>query len=234
MSADAESGAVGPSRGITDGAPIRLVVVDDHPVVRDGLTGMFAAEPGVEVVGEAAGGPEALVVVAATDPDVVLMDLRMPGGDGVPAIRELRRRSPTRPKVLVLTTYDTDRDIRSAVEAGADGYLLKDARRAELVRAVHDLAAGRTVLVPGALAALAGRDAESTLSAREAEVLRLVADGLTNGAIASRLLISESTVKTHLLHVYAKLAVADRASAVRGLGARSAPVTALARTETAQ
>lgn len=200
---------------MTDAGPIRLVVVDDHPVVRDGLTGMFATEPGVEVVGEAADGPEALVVIADTDPDVVLLDLRMPRGDGVPAIRELRRRSTTRPKVLVLTTYDTDRDIRSAIEAGADGYLLKDARRAELVRAVHDLAAGRTVLVAGALAALAGRATESTLSTREAEVLRLVADGLTNGAIASRLLISESTVKTHLLHVYAKLEVADRASAVR-------------------
>lgn len=200
---------------MTDAEPIRLVVVDDHPVVRDGLTGMFATEPGVEVVGEAADGPEALVVIADTDPDVVLLDLRMPRGDGVPAIRELRRRSTTRPKVLVLTTYDTDRDIRSAIEAGADGYLLKDARRAELVRAVHDLAAGRTVLVAGALAALAGRATESTLSTREAEVLRLVADGLTNGAIASRLLISESTVKTHLLHVYAKLEVADRASAVR-------------------
>ena len=195
--------------------PVRVVVVDDHPVVRDGLTGMFADEAAVEVVGEAGDGPESLRVIARTDPDVVLMDLRMPGGDGVPAIRELRRRSRSRPKVLVLTTYDTDRDVRSAIEAGADGYLLKDARRADLLRAVHDLAAGRTVLIPGALAALTGRTRESSLSTREAEVLRLVAQGLTNGAIASRLLISESTVKTHLLHVYAKLEVTDRASAVR-------------------
>lgn len=195
--------------------PIRIIVVDDHPVVRDGLAGMFADEPAIEVVGEAGSGPESLTVIEHTDPDVVLMDLRMPGGDGVPAIRAIRRRSRSRPRVLVLTTYDTDRDVRSALEAGADGYLLKDARRAELIRAVHELAAGRPVLVPSALAALTGRAGESTLSPREAEVLRLVAQGLTNGAIASRLLISESTVKTHLLHVYAKLEVADRASAVR-------------------
>ena len=139
----------------------------------------------------------------------------MPGGDGVPAIRQLRRRSLDRPKILVLTTYDTDRDVRSAIEAGADGYLLKDARRADLVRAVHDLAAGRPVLVPSALAVLSTRPNETALSAREADVLRLVAEGLTNRAIARRLLISESTVKTHLLHVYAKLEVADRAAAVR-------------------
>ncbi|MFT4164790.1 MAG: response regulator transcription factor [Microlunatus sp.] len=199
---------------------IRVVVVDDHPVVRDGLTGMFGAEDGIEVVGEAGDGREALVVIGRVDPDVVLMDLRMPGGDptgsgGVHAIRALRRESRTRPRILVLTTFDSDRDVRGAIEAGADGYLLKDARRAELVRAVQDLAAGRSVLVPSALAALTARDGEASLSGREVEVLRLVADGLTNGAIARQLLISESTVKTHLLHVYAKLEVGDRASAVR-------------------
>lgn len=194
---------------------IRIVLVDDHPLVREGIRGMLARSADIEVVGQAASGPEGVALAAKLSPDVVLMDLRMPGGDGVPAIREIRRRSRSRPRVLVLTTYDTDRDVRSALEAGADGYLLKDARRAELIRAVHELAAGRPVLVPSALAALTGRAGESTLSPREAEVLRLVAQGLTNGAIASRLLISESTVKTHLLHVYAKLEVADRASAVR-------------------
>ena len=200
---------------------IRVVVVDDHPVVRDGLTGMFGAEDGIEVVGEAGDGREALVVIGSVDPDVVLMDLRMPGGDdnqsngGVQAIRALRRESRTRPRILVLTTFDSDRDVRGAIEAGADGYLLKDARRAELVRAVQDLAAGRSVLVPSALAALTAREGEASLSGREIEVLRLVADGLTNRAIARQLLISESTVKTHLLHVYAKLEVGDRASAVR-------------------
>ncbi len=196
-------------------APIRIVVVDDHPVVRDGLTGMFAGEDGIEVVGEAGDGRDALTVIARHDPDVVLMDLRMPAGDGVPAIRALRERSRSRPRILVLTTYDTDRDIRSAMEAGADGYLLKDSRRGELVRAVHDLAAGRAVLDPAALAVLSARTMESEITGREADVLRLVSQGLTNRAIARQLLISESTVKTHLLHIYAKLDVADRAAAVR-------------------
>ena len=196
-------------------APIRIVVVDDHPVVRDGLTGMFSGVDGIEVVGEAGNGREALVVVERGDPDVVLMDLRMPGGDGVPAIAALRRRSAARPRILVLTTFDSDRDIRSALAAGADGYLLKDARRAELIRAVRDLAAGRSVLVPAALAVLSSQTTESGITERETDVLRLVAQGLTNRAIARQLLISESTVKTHLLHVYAKLEVADRASAVR-------------------
>lgn len=195
--------------------PIRIVVVDDHPVVRDGLTGMFSGEDGIDVVGEAGNGPEALRVIERSDPDVVLMDLRMPGGDGVPAITALRQRSATRPRILVLTTFDTDRDVRSAMSAGADGYLLKDARRTELVRAVHDLAAGRPVLVPAALAVLSSRTVESGITEREADVLRLVSKGLTNRAIARQLLISESTVKTHLLHVYAKLDVADRAAAVR-------------------
>lgn len=195
---------------------VRVVVVDDHPVVRDGLAGMMAAEPGIEVVGEAGGGVEAVAVVTRTDPDVVLMDLRMPEGSGVEAIRSLRAARRDRPRILVLTTYDTDRDIRGAMAAGADGYLLKDARRADLVRAVHDLVAGRPVLAPVALATLAGRTAQRpALTAREVEVLRLVAEGRTNRAIAGRLGISEATVKTHLLHTYDKLGVVDRASAVR-------------------
>ncbi|WP_433701709.1 response regulator [Nocardiopsis sp. CA-288880] len=195
---------------------VRIVIVDDHPIVRHGLAGVFADEPGIDVVGEADSGPRGLVVIADTEPDVVLMDLRMPDGDGVPAIRELvKNRTHGRPRALVLTTYDTDRDIRSALNAGADGYLLKDASRAELVRAVRDLAVGRPVLAPAALAALLGREAETELSTREIDVLRLVADGLTNRAIATRLRISESTVKTHLLHTYSKLEAADRAQAVR-------------------
>lgn len=195
--------------------PIRLVVVDDHPVVRNGLTGTFAGEDDIEVVGEAGDGREALTVIAHTDPDVVVLDLRMPAGDGVPAIRTLRQRCATRPRILVLTTFDTDRDVRGALQAGADGYLLKDARAADLVRAIRDLVAGRPVLVPSALAALTARAVGPDLSPREADALRLVGQGLTNAAIARRLLISESTVKTHLLHVYAKLEVTDRASAVR-------------------
>lgn len=195
---------------------VRIVIVDDHPIVRHGLAGVFAGEPDIDVVGEADSGPRGLSVIADTEPDVVLMDLRMRGGDGVPAIRELvKSRAHERPRVLVLTTYDTDRDIRSALSAGADGYLLKDAPRTELVRAVRDLAVGRPVLAPAALTTLLGHEAETELSTREIDVIRLVADGLTNKAVATRLRISESTVKTHLLHTYSKLEAADRAQAVR-------------------
>jgi len=197
-------------------ADVRAVVVDDHPVVRDGLVAMLGADPGIEVLGSAQDGAEGLRLIDRTAPDVVLMDLRMPGTSGTEAIRELRRRDRDRPRILVLTTYDTDRDIRGALEAGADGYLLKDARREDLLRAVHDLAAGRPVLSAAALAVLAGsRDPGPQLSGREVEVLRLVADGCTNRAVASRLGIGEATVKTHLGHVYEKLGVTDRASAVR-------------------
>jgi DNA-binding NarL/FixJ family response regulator len=197
-------------------APVRAVVVDDHPVVRDGLVAMLGADPGIEVVGSAQDGADGLRLIERTEPDVVLMDLRMPGTGGTEAIRELRRRDRLRPRVLVLTTYDTDRDIRGALEAGADGYLLKDARRDDVLRAVHDLAAGRPVLAAAALAVLAsGQDPRRELSGREVEVLRLVADGCTNRAVGSRLGIGEATVKTHLGHVYEKLGVTDRASAVR-------------------
>lgn len=195
--------------------PIRVVIVDDHPVVRDGLVGMFATEAGIEVVGEAASGPEALVVIGASDPDVVLMDLRMAGGDGVDAVAALRAKNATRPRILVLTPYNAERDIRTAVEAGADGYLLKDARRAELVRAVGDLAQGRPVLTSDALAVLAGRATEQQLTDRELDALRLIAEGLTNRSVAVRMHVSEATVKTHLAHVFDKLGVGDRAAAVR-------------------
>ncbi|GAA1489476.1 response regulator [Brachybacterium sacelli] len=197
-------------------SPVKVVVVDDHPVVRDGLVAMLGTEEEITVVGTAQDGGEAITVSEAAGPDVVLMDLRMPGTSGIEAIRTLRHGGRRTPRILVLTTYDTDRDIRGALEAGADGYLLKDTPREEVVRAVHDLAAGRAVLAPAALAALAGgRDGHVALSSREAEVLRLVADGCTNRAVASRLGIGEATVKTHLMHVYEKLGVGDRASAVR-------------------
>jgi DNA-binding NarL/FixJ family response regulator len=195
--------------------PLRIVIVDDHPVVRDGLVGMFASEAGIEVVGEAADGRAGLVVIEATAPDVVLLDLRMPGGDGIEAITALRAEGRTTPRILVLTTYDTERDIRTALEAGADGYLLKDARRAELVRAVTDVAAGRPVLTAEALAVLTGRRTEQQLTDRELESLRLIAEGLTNRAAAARLHVSEATVKTHLAHAFDKLGVSDRAAAVR-------------------
>ncbi|GIJ75722.1 DNA-binding response regulator, NarL/FixJ family, contains REC and HTH domains [Micromonospora phaseoli] len=198
--------------------PVRLLIVDDHPVVRDGLRGMFTGDPGFEVVGEAADGAEALALTATLHPDVVLMDLRMPGMDGVTAIgRLVRSGSPA--KVLVLTTYDTDADVLPAIEAGATGYLLKDAPREDLVRAVRSAARGESVLSPSVAGRLMGRlrdpgPAEEPLSQRELEVLTLVARGSSNRETAARLFISEATVKTHLLHVYAKLGVNDRAAAV--------------------
>ena len=192
---------------------IRLVIVDDHPVVRDGLRGMLAAAD-FEVVGEAASGDEAVAVVTAVSPDVVLMDLRMPGSDGLSAIERLRGH-PCR--VLVLTTYDTDRDVLPAIKAGATGYLLKDAPRDELQRAIQAAHAGEAVLSPAVATRLLGQvrePATEALSTRELDVLTLVAKGSTNRAVAAALFISEATVKTHLLHVYAKLGVSDRAAAV--------------------
>lgn len=194
---------------------IRIVVVDDHPVVRDGIEGMLAGEPDMVVVGSASGGREAVAVADAQRPDVLLMDLRMPGGSGADAIRALRAGGRREPRILVLTTYDTERDIRTALDAGADGYLLKDARRPELVRAVRDIVDGRPVLTPEALEVLTGRRADLDLTPREFEVLRVIASGGTNRSAADRLLVSEATVKTHLAHAYEKLGVSDRAAAVR-------------------
>jgi DNA-binding NarL/FixJ family response regulator len=195
---------------------IRVLIVDDHPVVRDGLRGVLEGEPDLEVVGEAGDGAEALVRARATSVDVVLMDLRMPVMGGLEAIGELRRTCPD-VRVLVLTTYDTDRDVLPAVEAGATGYLLKDTPREELLRAVRAAYRGEAVLSPSVAGRLMGRvrePAPDALSARELEVLRLVAAGSTNRETAKQLFISEATVKTHLLHIYAKLEVRDRASAV--------------------
>ncbi|MBO4255405.1 response regulator [Streptomyces griseorubiginosus] len=196
--------------------PVTLLIVDDHPVVRDGLRGMFESAPGFTVLGEASGGVEAVDRAAELDPDVVLMDLRMPGGGGVDAIRELTRRG-SRAKVLVLTTYDTDSDTLPAIEAGATGYLLKDAPRDELFSAVRAAADGRTVLSPAVASRLVSAvraPGNEPLSTREREVLALVARGTSNREIARELFISEATVKTHLTHLYAKLGVSDRAAAV--------------------
>lgn len=195
---------------------ITVVIADDHPLVRDGIVAILTRETDLEVVAQAASGPEAVAMVAHHDPDVVLMDLRMPGGDGVDAIRTLRAGSGTRARILVLTTYDTDHDIRAALAAGADGYLLKDTPRADLIRAVRDLAAGRPALSSAALASLTGRGArEVPLTAREADVVRELAAGGTNREAAARLHVSETTFKTHLSRVYEKLGVSDRAAAVR-------------------
>jgi DNA-binding NarL/FixJ family response regulator len=198
------------------GAPISLLIVDDHPVVRDGLSSMFARDPEFEVLGEAADGAEAVRLAESLGPDVILMDLRMPGMDGVTATAELARRG-IGARVLVLTTYDTDSHVLPAIEAGATGYLLKDAPRAELLRAVRAAARGEAALSPSVAARLMNKvrapDA-GPLSRRELEVLGLVAAGTTNREAAARLFITEATVKTHLLNIYAKLDVNDRAAAV--------------------
>lgn len=194
---------------------ITVVIADDHPIVRDGVTGMLATDDRVTVVAEASSGPQAEALVARLDPDVVLMDLRMPDGDGVPAIRALRQRDQRRPRILVLTTYDTDRDIASAIDAGADGYLLKALSREELIAAIIDVAAGRSVLASSAAQSLMARRHLEELTNREIEVLARIADGGTNRTVAKGLVISEATVKTHLLHIYSKLGVRDRAAAVR-------------------
>ena len=198
---------------------ITLLLVDDHPVVRDGLRGMFETCSGFRVLGEAPDGDEGVALALSLDPDVVLMDLRMPGGSGVDAIGELTRRG-TRARILVLTTYDTDTDTLPAIEAGATGYLLKDAPREELFAAVRAAAEGRTVLSPAVASRLVTRvrtpaaPIDQSLSAREREVLALVAKGTSNREIAAALFISEATVKTHLTHIYTKLDAKDRAAAV--------------------
>ncbi|MDH2393885.1 response regulator transcription factor [Streptomyces sp. HNM0663] len=197
---------------------IRILLADDHPVVREGLRGMLGAEPDLEVVAEASSGPEAEALSAELEPDIVLMDLRMPGGGGVESIGRMRAAGlPSR--VIVLTTYETDSDILRAVEAGAAGYLLKDLARAELADAIRAAARGETVLAPSVATRLVdqlrgGRSELPRLSERETAVLRLVAEGCTNAEIGRRLFIGESTVKTHLLRIFGKLGVDDRTAAV--------------------
>ncbi|MET9712927.1 response regulator [Nocardiopsis alba] len=200
---------------MNDSAPIRVLIVDDHPVVRDGIRGMLTGDPWFEVVGEAGDGARAVELARSLEPDVVLMDLRMPGMSGVDAIRELNR-SQVVSRVLVLTTYASDGDIGAAIDAGATGYLLKDAPLEELTRAIRLAARGETVLSPLVATRLVGRVREPavSLSDRELEVLRLIAEGCTNREAAARLFISETTVKTHVLHLYGKLGVNDRAAAV--------------------
>lgn len=196
---------------------IRILVVDDHPVVRSGLAGMLGTTDDLDVVGEAADGDEALALVAAHHPDVVLMDLRMPRRDGVSATEAILARHPE-VRVLVLTTYDTDADIVRAVEAGASGYLLKDTPHADLLDSVRAAARGETVLAAPVAARLMSRMRTPALgptpSPRELEVLAAVARGLSNVEIGRELYIGEATVKTHLQRVFGKLGVDDRTRAV--------------------
>jgi DNA-binding NarL/FixJ family response regulator len=201
-----------------------LLIVDDHPVVRTGLRGMFETDPGFAVVGEASDGVAAVEAIRASGieaeyPDVVLMDLQMPVMDGVEAIRCIRT-LPNPPPILVLTTYDSDAQILAAIEAGAAGYLLKDAPRETLFASVRSAATGGSPIAPAVAARLVAhlqRDASAEpepLSVREIEVVSLVARGASNREIARDLRISEATVKTHLIHIFEKLGVGDRTSAV--------------------
>jgi DNA-binding NarL/FixJ family response regulator len=195
---------------------VGVVIADDHPVVRFGLRGMLEGEEDFEVLGEAENGEEAVRLAERLKPAVVLMDLRMPGLDGVAATSTIAEQSPD-VHVLVLTTSDSGADILRAIEAGATGYILKDAPREDLFRAVRTAAEGRSVLAPDAAAHLMRRvrwPAEEALSGREVEVLGLVAQGKSNKDIAGELWISEATVKSHLLRIYDKLGAKDRASAV--------------------
>jgi len=196
---------------------IRVLVADDHPVVRAGIVALLRDADGIEVVGAVADGEAAVAAAAGTTPDVVLMDLRMPILDGTAATGRIVAASPAT-RVVVLTTYESDDAILEAIAAGASGYLLKAAPEAEILAGVRSVAAGGTVMAPAIAAALARgirqQQAAPRLSDRERQVLALVAEGLSNPAIGERLHLSEATVKTHLLHVFEKLGVGDRTRAV--------------------
>jgi DNA-binding NarL/FixJ family response regulator len=193
---------------------IRVLAVDDHPMVRAGLRAMLAGAAGIEVVAEASSAAEAVAAARAHQPDVVLMDLRMPGGDGVHATALVLKERPGC-RVVIVTTFDNEADIVRALEAGASGYVLKDAARDELVRAIRAAADGETALAPSVAAKLVTRMlSPAALSRREIEVLDLVSVGRTNAEIGRTLLISEATVKTHLMRAFGKLGVGDRTAAV--------------------
>ncbi|WP_372345328.1 response regulator [Streptomyces sp. KL116D] len=199
-----------------ESAVLRVVVVDDHTVMRAGVVALLAPDPGIEVVGEADDGRAGVELVERLVPDVALLDLRMPVLDGVAATRDIVA-GPSGTRVLILTTYDTDTEIEHAVEAGAIGYLLKDTSREQLVDAIRSAARGETVLAPRVaqkLVAKMRRPVQAALTSREVDVLKAVADGLSNADIGRRLVIGEATVKTHLLRVFAKLDVSDRTRAV--------------------
>jgi DNA-binding NarL/FixJ family response regulator len=203
---------------MSDATPgmIRVLVADDHAVVRAGIVALLASEPAIVVVGEAADGEQAVERALALRPDVVVMDVRMPGLTGDAATARIRERDPS-VRVLVLTTYESDASILAAIEAGASGYLLKAAPAEELIAGVRSVAAGEVALSPAIAAQLVSRmraPAATALTARETDVLRLVAEGLSNRVIGERLFVGEATVKTHLLRAFEKLGVNDRTRAV--------------------
>ncbi len=196
--------------------PIRLLIADDHPVVRDGLKDMLSSQPDFEVVAEAKNGAEAVALADRLKPHVVLTDLAMPQMDGVTAITQIKAQHQDI-QILVLSSYDSDSDILPAIEAGAIGYLLKDSPREELYEAIRAAAQGRPLLTSAVAGRLMERmrgPTEEALSAREIEVLKLVAGGANNKEIANQLYVTEATVKSHLIRIYGKLNVADRTAAV--------------------
>ncbi|MBT2454620.1 response regulator transcription factor [Streptomyces sp. ISL-86] len=201
---------------------IRLLLADDHPVVRAGLRAVLDTEPDFEVVAEAATAERAVELAASADVHVVLMDLQFGSGMHGSAATAAITARPSAPRVLVLTTYDTDADILAAVEAGASGYLLKDAPPEELAAAVRTAAAGQSALAPAVALRLMDRmrTPAEALTKRELEVLQLVADGLSNQQISKKLFLSQATVKSHLVHIYAKLGVESRTSAVAAAATR--------------
>jgi DNA-binding NarL/FixJ family response regulator len=193
--------------------PVRVIIVDDHPVVREGLRAVLSVEPDITVLAECSSGEDAVLAAAQLTPDVVLMDLRLPGMDGVDATRQIVAAGTS--AVLVLTTYDTDGDIARAIAAGAVGYLLKDTPRQDLAAAVHATARGETVLAAPVAAKLVGQvRGAGSLSERETQVLRRIARGLSNPEIGRELFISEATVKSHVMRIFGKLSVRDRTAAV--------------------
>jgi DNA-binding NarL/FixJ family response regulator len=196
--------------------PVRLLLADDHPVVRAGLRAVLETEPGLVVVAEAATAEEAVLRAGAGDVDVVLMDLRFGTGMGGAEATAAITARPGAPRVVIVTTYDSDADTLPAIEAGATGYLLKDAPPEELAAAVRSAAAGRTALAPAVADRLMNRlrAPGTSLTRRETEVLALVAEGLSNQAVGRRLHLTEGTVKSHLARVYAKLGVDSRTAAV--------------------
>jgi len=194
--------------------PATVLLVDDHALMRTGVANIINQEPDLRVIAEAANGVEAIAAFEQFHPDVTLLDLRMPVMEGVEAVRQIRARDP-RARVIVLTTYDTDDEISRALKAGAKAYVLKDISADGLIGCIHDVLAGKTYLAPSAAAKLAEGVARVQLTPRELGALRLMADGKANKEIANELDISERTVKTHLAHLFEKLAVTSRTEAVR-------------------
>ena len=214
MSSPSEAPLRAAARTAVDTVASRVLVVDDHALFRTGVANIINQESDLHVVAEAANGADAVAAFDRHQPDVTLLDLRMPVMEGVEAVRRIRERDP-QAKVIVLTTYDTDEDISRALRAGAKAYVLKDITAEGLVTCIHDVLAGKTYLAPAAAAKLAEGVTRVQLTPRELATLRLMADGKSNKEIANALGISDRTVKTHLGHLFEKLNVTSRTEAVK-------------------